>query len=564
MNKLFEFWCSIVGRNMQPRRLNQVYLLSVLFISNVQQAMCLVQTQQETRTEPPFSNPPKLETQFAADFSRKEQTTLFVNEGKKELVDWKKGYLILKESSVIQRKIDAAPWLELTLKIQNDATRAKDGLRTFDTWFHSEKQKGCMVRIYEVRTNNGKSTKLKVFNSLGEIEEQGFNLSRKFRVLDCPLDGTWTIQFRYSLITVKAPTGETYLAASNLDADNEINRISFHAAKADTWLATASLKCSNSNRLSPAALQIDRRANQKSNKAFELMRNKGDINEAIQLAKSCIQLRESSLGKNHSFTASAHFNLGNIYHYYGQYQDAIKQYEIGTKIRKRLYGKSHHWYAHSLESLGQAHEASGNYQQAERNAQKVLEIRRKIFVSNHFLCAQSESNLAIIYEAMGEYQKAEPLYLSAIKTFTPLKSIKAREYAIVNSNLAFVYYKMGQFNKAKDFAELAKSFLEEAEETDDLIYAQSVNNLALIFYETSRKKEALELFTMCLEILEKNGLQSHPHYATTLDNIASIFQRQGKFDEAELAYQKMNELRENSVGRLHPYYAAGLSNLGNM
>src|SRR6266571_2593187 len=93
----------------------------------------------------------------------------------------------------------------------------------------------------------------------------------------------------------------------------------------------------------------------------------------------------------------------------GKYEQAIPIAKNLLEIRERTLGPEHTNTANSLNNLAELYLKMGDYAKAEPLRQRALKIWEKALGPEHPNTANSLNNLALLYKSMGNYAKAEPL-----------------------------------------------------------------------------------------------------------------------------------------------------------
>jgi tetratricopeptide (TPR) repeat protein len=112
--------------------------------------------------------------------------------------------------------------------------------------------------------------------------------------------------------------------------------------------------------------------------------------------------------------ASTLYNLAILRRQQGQLDEAGQLYRRGLEIRERKQGPNHPDVATVLNNLAALEAARGRYDAAQPLLERALTIRETVLGNQHILTAESMNNLALLYAAQGNATAAEPLYQRAI------------------------------------------------------------------------------------------------------------------------------------------------------
>jgi len=119
-------------------------------------------------------------------------------------------------------------------------------------------------------------------------------------------------------------------------------------------------------------------------------------------------------GKNDLGVAQALYNLAILRRHQGNLDDAEDLYKRALAIREHEQGPNHADIAVVLNNLAGLKAAEGQYDAALPLLQRALRIGQAALGDADVLTAQSMSNLALLYAAQGNAADAEPLYQRAL------------------------------------------------------------------------------------------------------------------------------------------------------
>ena len=89
-------------------------------------------------------------------------------------------------------------------------------------------------------------------------------------------------------------------------------------------------------------------------------------------------------------------NLGNIYSYLGQPEQALSYLEKAHTLRISILPAKHPSVATSYNNLGYLHSENQNYRQALECFEKALTIRQEVLPEGHEYVLQTRRNIAYV------------------------------------------------------------------------------------------------------------------------------------------------------------------------
>jgi len=261
--------------------------------------------------------------------------------------------------------------------------------------------------------------------------------------------------------------------------------------------------------------------------------------------------------------ADTYNNIGTVYMYQGDYEDATDYYLKSLKIDEEIRDKK--GIAMANTNLGIIHSYQKNFDNSIKYFLKSLEINKEIGNKNGI--ASSYNNVGIGYNSLGEFNKANPsirdsLYNIAIEYyFKALEINKETEHRswISNnySNIGVVYQDMGNNNLALE--SFLKSLKIEKEIGDKNGIASSYGSIAslnLILADSSylnpqQKQnylnEAIKYGTKALELARKiNVLPIENKAANTLMEAYKKLRNYKKSNEYAEIYISTNDSMFNN------------------
>jgi CHAT domain-containing protein len=287
----------------------------------------------------------------------------------------------------------------------------------------------------------------------------------------------------------------------------------------------------------------------------------GDYQVAVKHYELACSLMGKVPGKQYLVYASCLNELALSFQKMGSYAKAEGVYLEVLQIRGNTVGKQHPEYANTLNNLAGLYTSMGRYVEAEPMFLGVLQAFEKTLGRQHRDNAASLNDLAVLYCRIGRYTKAEPLFLEALEIRGKRLGKQHPDYAASLNELAGLYREVGSFAKAELLYLEALEIRGRSLGKHHPEYAASLNGLAMINHELGHYAEAEPLFLEALQIIEKKLDKGHPNYATCLNNLAVSLRGMGNYAKAEELFLEALQIEEKALGKAHPDYATCLNNL---
>ena len=222
--------------------------------------------------------------------------------------------------------------------------------------------------------------------------------------------------------------------------------------------------------------------------------------------------------------ASAHNNLGLIFHAYKDFQKARSYYQKAIQFQPD--------YADAHNNLGNVFKELGEHQKAKSCYQKTIEIQPN-YAGTHY-------NLGIVFKELGEHQKAISSYQKAIEIQPGSAS--------AHSNLGIVFNEIGEHQKA------ISSYQKAIEIQPN--HAVPHYNLGIVFKELGEHKKAITCYQESIKI--------QPNRAVVHNSLGNVFKVLDDHQKAITCYQEALKLKSDFVGAQENISNIYISQLDNL
>ncbi|MBF0520212.1 MAG: tetratricopeptide repeat protein, partial [Nitrospirae bacterium] len=243
-----------------------------------------------------------------------------------------------------------------------------------------------------------------------------------------------------------------------------------------------------------------------------------------------------------------HNSLGNAYLLRGDFEKAIKEYEIALRLMPSYFG--------AYYNMGRAYEKLGNNALAEKCYLEAIILKPNF--------PEALNNIGTLFKKQGQNTKAHKYYALAL-TLKPdfVEAINNEallyaaegwfdvalndfekalridpSYEATYNNLGNLYFKLRRFPEAISHYQRAIALKPD--------FAEAHNNLGNCYDETGNLNDAVAQYTLAVKL--------KPDFAEAHNNLGTAFARVGRVAEAKIQYEE--------ALRLKPNYEEAAYNLG--
>ena len=289
----------------------------------------------------------------------------------------------------------------------------------------------------------------------------------------------------------------------------------------------------------------------------------GNYDKALKYYQMGLAIELKALGGEHPSVAISYGNIGGTWNSKGEYDKGLKYYQMCLAILLKTLGVEHPDVARSYSNIGSNWFSKGEYDKALEFFEKCLAIELKTLGVEHPSVATSYSNIGIMWDRKGNYNKAlvyhENSLLIRLKTLGVEHPDVARSYNNIGSN----WFSKGEYDKALEFFEKCLKIELKTLGGNHHSVAISYNNIGSIWCNKDENDKALEFFEKSLVIYIKTFGEKHPEVAISYNNIGNALHNKGDYDKAEFYYEKCLSIQLKTLGGKHPSVATSYSNIGS-
>ena len=289
----------------------------------------------------------------------------------------------------------------------------------------------------------------------------------------------------------------------------------------------------------------------------------GEYDNSLELYQQCLDIELKKLGKHHLDEAAAYNNIGSVWNKKGEYDKALDFYQRCLDIELKTLGKKHPSVSTSISNIGLVWDNKGEYDKALEFYQQSLDIQLKALGNQHPDVATSYNNIGLVWDDKGEYNKA--LEFCQLSLDIKLKTLGNEHPSVATSynNIGSVWKSKGEYDKALEFCQQCLDIQQKTLGNQHPSVAISYNNIGLVWDSKGEYGKALEFYEQCLVIQLKTLGNDHPSVSISYNNIGLAWDIKGEYGKALEFYEQCLEIQLKTLENEHPSVATSHYNIGN-
>jgi CHAT domain-containing protein len=274
------------------------------------------------------------------------------------------------------------------------------------------------------------------------------------------------------------------------------------------------------------------------------------FNQAEQLIRQAIAIRETFYGKENSQVANALNNLANLFlEREANYAEIESLYKRALRIMKSELGESAPGYAAALNNLAVFYHRQGRYDEAKSRYKKALDINREQAQPQQSKIAQILKNSAEIEHDEGHYDVAEALYREALNLTISARGNTHTDVAETQSEFARLLKDRNRPDEAEPLALQAVKIGEEMLPDSSTSLAEFRKNLGDVYQLQQRFSEAQALYEKALAVETAPGNENRTYAAKILNSQAVLAATQGNLTAAAALEKKAYLIRRKNFDK---------------
>ncbi|MBR9855418.1 MAG: tetratricopeptide repeat protein [Algicola sp.] len=225
--------------------------------------------------------------------------------------------------------------------------------------------------------------------------------------------------------------------------------------------------------------------------------------------------------ENQNQIAIAYLNLGEYYHTFGLYTEAIAQYnfalkELGSNLENPLYITLNN-------NIGKVYLSLNNFNLAEQHFEETKQASERLGDDKEL--AISLGFLGASHEKQGEYKEALKDQRQSLELFQKLDDVQG--VALTNENIGSIYEDLEQFDLAHSYFTKAYHYFEGSRTAQEI---NVLNNLGDVFRKKGEFYIGVEYTTRALELAKE--LADHRQLESAHKDLSKSFVLMENFKEA--------------------------------
>ncbi len=145
------------------------------------------------------------------------------------------------------------------------------------------------------------------------------------------------------------------------------------------------------------------------------LHDQGKEEEAEQIHRQILELREKLLGRENPFTLTSMNNLALALYDQGKDKEAEQIHRQTLELREKVSGREHPATLCSMNNLALALHGQGRDKEAEQIHRQTLELREKLLGRENPFTLTSMNNLALTLHSQGKDKEAEQMHRQTLE-----------------------------------------------------------------------------------------------------------------------------------------------------
>lgn len=230
----------------------------------------------------------------------------------------------------------------------------------------------------------------------------------------------------------------------------------------------------------------------------------GEYAKAQPLAEKALEMAKSK-GVSDSELGMCLIDLGTLYSYQGNLDDAKKMCEEGLHIQEKILYKNHPYLAYMLKSLSSIYCEQGNFHRAKSALEEAMAIMLDSHSADDKALAPFFVDIAKLHFAQGNLEEAESYYKKAMLLINSSYGPNHLYTANVLAGKAKLFILQKKYDQAENLIDRAVAVQEKIYGPDHHLIAASWLTKAKICQVKGRYAQAEKLVNWALAAIEKSG-----------------------------------------------------------
>jgi tetratricopeptide (TPR) repeat protein len=292
--------------------------------------------------------------------------------------------------------------------------------------------------------------------------------------------------------------------------------------------------------------------------------DQGRLEAAERMYNRTLDIREKTMGSEHTSTLAIINDLGILYRLRGRLDDAERMYNRALDVREKTMGPEHPSTLAIINNLGILYRRRGRLEDAERMYNCALAGYEKAFGLEHTSTLGTVNSLGILYDIQGRLEDAERMYNRALAGFEKALGPEHAYTLETINNLGILYRRRGRLEDAEGMYNRALNLKEKALGPGHTSTLSTLNNLGNLYLDQGRLEDAERTFNCALYGKEKELGPEHTSTLDTVYSLGNLYVVQGCLEDAERMYNRALAGYEKVFGPGHAYTLDTVNKLGSL
>ena len=261
-----------------------------------------------------------------------------------------------------------------------------------------------------------------------------------------------------------------------------------------------------------------------ANNIGQVLRVKGDLDQALTYARRALQIDEKVYGPEHADVARDANNIGAILYQKGDLDGALTYMQRALQIDEKVYGPEHPEVATYANNIGQVLQAKGDLEGALTYTQRALQIDEKVFGPQHPTVATGANNIGQILKAKGDLDGALTYTQQALQIDERVYGPEHPAVATDANNIGTILKEKGDLNGALTYTLRALQIDEKVYGPEHPTVGMRAGTIGAILYGKGDLQGALTYTQRALTIFQKVYGPDNPNTKAISRNLEAIQQ----------------------------------------
>ncbi len=236
----------------------------------------------------------------------------------------------------------------------------------------------------------------------------------------------------------------------------------------------------------------------------------------------------------------------------GRYQEAEQLFRQVLAVRERVLGDAHPDTLATRNEVAWMLGKQGRYEEAEEHYRKVLAARVRVLGDAHPDTLATRSAVAWMLEERNRYDEAECLYRQVLASRVRVLGDAHPDTLVTRNAVARM---LGEQSRYEEAERLYRQVLEVSERIRGETHPDTLATrygIGRMLEEQGRYEESQQLYQQVLAIREQVCGPEHPHTLMTKSRLFHLQALRGRYSEAEHGLRAIAAIQARVIGGSHP------------